>query len=92
MRFIALKERAKWYALVSGGLFLTVSTYLRVKFVFESGNFAGALLLTSMILAALTFLFGLLSVPRWQAWIAFAIFSYALYWLFFTRLYAISCG
>jgi hypothetical protein len=85
-----LKEQAKWYVLASGALFLLVSTYLRVKFVFESGNLAGALLLVSMILAVLTFVFGLLSLPRWQSWVAFAISGYALYWLFFTRLYALS--
>ena len=87
---IRIRDQAKWYALVSGTLFLTVSTYLRVKFIFESANIAGALLMASMILAALTLLFGLLALPRWQAWIALAISAYALYWLFFTRLYGIS--
>ena len=89
MAFLKAKEQAKWYTLIGGTLFVTVSSYLRVKFVFESGQFAGALLLASMTFAALTLLFGLLSFPRWQAWLGFAIVAYAVYWLFFTRLYAL---
>lgn len=85
-----IREQARWYAFLSGILFLTVSTYLRVKFIFESANIAGSLLLVSMILAALTLFFGLLSLPRWQAWIALAISGYALYWLFFSRHYGLS--
>ena len=69
---------------------LAVSTYLRVKFVFESGNVAGALVLVSITLVALTLLFGLLSLPRWQGWIALAVVAYGLYWLFFTRFYGVS--
>lgn len=90
MVFLKLKKQSKWCALVSTALFLIVNTYLRMKFQFESGEFAGYLVLASIVLAVLTFLFGLLSFPRWQAWIAFAVFAYALYWLFFTRLYVIS--
>lgn len=90
MVFLMVKKQSRWYALVSTVLFLTVNTYLRIKFKFESGEFAGDIVLASIVLAALTFLFGLLSFPRWQAWIAFAVVAYALYWFFFTKLYVIS--
>jgi hypothetical protein len=42
--------------------------------------------MAAIILAVLTLLFGLLSLPRWQAWIALAVSGYAFYLLFFTRL------
>jgi hypothetical protein len=89
MNYAQIREQAKWYVLLSGLLFLAVSTYLRVKFGFESGNVAGALLLASMILAGITLLLGLFSLPRWQAWLSLAICAYALYWLLFTRPYVI---
>jgi len=85
-----IKDGAKWYGLATGTLFLIISTYMRVKFVFDSGNFAGALLMAAIILAVLTLLFGLLSLPRWQAWIALAVSGYAFYLLVFTRLYGVS--
>jgi hypothetical protein len=76
--------------LVTAGLFLMITTYLRVKFVFDSGEVAGALLMISIFLAILTLLFGLLSLPRWQAWTALVVSGYAFYLLVFTRLYGIS--
>lgn len=86
---LRIKDRAKWYGLATGTLFLIVTTYLRVKFVFDSANLAGPLLMAAIILAVLTLLFGLLSFPRWQAWIALAVSAYAFYLLLFTRLYGI---
>jgi hypothetical protein len=84
------KEAVKWYGLATGGLFLIITTYMRVKFVFDSGNFAGTLLLLSVVLAMLTFLLGLLSLPRWQAWTALLVSGYAFYLLCFTPLYGVS--
>jgi hypothetical protein len=84
-----LKDGAKWYGLATGVLFLILSTYMRVKFVFDSGDFAGALLMVLIGLAVLTLLFGVLSLPRWQSWIALAVSGYAFYLLLFTRLYGI---
>ena len=90
IEFRVIKDAAKWYALATAALFLIITTYMRVKFVFDSGNFAGGLLLASIILAFLTLLFGLLSLPRWQAWTALIVAGYAFYMLVFTRLYGIS--
>ena len=89
-RLTIIRDGAKWYGLGTGALFLIISTYMRLKFVFDSGTFAGALLMALIILAVLTLLFGLLSLPRWQAWIALAVSGYAVYLLCFTRLYGIS--
>lgn len=85
-----IKDAAKWCGLGTGALFLIITTYMRVKFVFDSGNFAGALLMVSIVLAILTLLFGLLSLPKWQAWTALIVSGYAFYLLVFTRLYGIS--
>lgn len=90
MEFRVIKERAKSYALATAALFLIITTYMRVKFVFDSANLAAGLLLASVVLAILTLLFGLLSLPRWQAWTALVVASYAFYLLGFTRLYGVS--
>jgi hypothetical protein len=81
--------QAKWYGLVSAAVFVIITTYMRVKFVFDSGRLAGALLAVSIVLAILTFVFALLSLPRWQGWTALIISGYAFYLLVFTRLYGI---
>jgi hypothetical protein len=73
IEFRITKGRAKWYGLATSALFLIITTYMRVKFVFDSGNFAGSLLMTSIVLAILTLLFGLLSLPRWQDWTALIV-------------------
>lgn len=67
--------------LATGFLFLVVSTYMRMKFVFESGNTAGLLMFVAMIAALLTLIFGLAAIPRWQSFVALAICGYAIYWL-----------
>jgi hypothetical protein len=75
-----MKEKVKWYGVVSGCVFLVVSTYLDVKIVFEDNRIAILLLLTSIISALSTLVFGLMSLPRWQSFFAIAVFGYALYW------------
>ena len=89
MEFRELKERTKWLCLATGVVFLAVSTYMRIVFVFESGNAAGFLLLIAMISAFSTLVLGAVSVPRWQSFIALAICGYAVYWLS-GRTYAVS--
>jgi hypothetical protein len=88
--FSVIRDRAKGYGLATAALFLIITTYMRVKFVFDSGNLAGGLLLASEILAILTLVFGLLSMPRWQGWTALIVAGYAFYLLLFVRMYGIS--
>lgn len=90
IEFRFIKHWAKWYGLTTGALLLIITTYMRIKFVFQSENFAGSLLMTAIVLVILTLLFGLLSLPKWQAWTALAISGYGFYLLLFTRLYGIS--
>jgi hypothetical protein len=75
-----LRDKIKWLGIVSGTLFIIISTYLRVKFVFESGSVADFLYLSASLAALLTLILGLLSLPRWQSFVALTIFVYALYW------------
>lgn len=75
------RERSEWWCLVSGLVFIAVSSYMRMKFIFESGNTGGALLLLALISASVTLVLGLVSLPRWQSFVALAICCYALYWL-----------
>lgn len=75
-----LRDRIKWYGVVSGGLFIATSTYLNVKWVFESGRVAGRWYLIAILSALATLLLGLLSLPRWQSFFALAVFAYAIYW------------
>src|ERR1043166_4114721 len=41
IEFRIIKDGAKWYGLATGALFLVITTYMRVKFVFDSGKFCG---------------------------------------------------
>ncbi len=75
-----VRDKIKWYGVVSGGVFIAISTYLNVKWEFESGKVAGRLALIAILAATATLILGLLSLPRWQSFFALAVFVYALYW------------
>jgi len=75
-----LKDRIKWYGLISGCVFLGASTYLHAKYVFRDTRVANALLLTAMASAPLSLILGLMSLPRWQSLFTLAVVMYALYW------------
>jgi len=81
MNLNQVREKTKWWGLMCGAIFLVISSYMGWKFVFESGNAAGMLLLIALIAALLAFIFGILSIPRWQGVVAVAIVVYAVYWL-----------
>jgi hypothetical protein len=90
MNYQTIKEHSKWLSQVSAATSLIVIVFMQSKFIFVSGNFAGNLLLISLIAAVFTFIFGLIALPRWQGFLALAIFSYVAYCILFTPLYAIS--
>ena len=50
-----IADRTKWLGLLSGAVFLSVSSYIRWKFVFESGNTGGMLLLIALIAAGFSY-------------------------------------
>ena len=74
------KDKIKWYGVASGGLFLTISTYVSVKHVFWTSQEARRLQYFALGFAILTLVLGLLSLPRWQSFFSLAIVIYSLYW------------
>lgn len=90
MSLKSFKNRYRWLGLITAFVFLAVHAYMRWKFIFESGNTGGMLLAIAMIAALLTFILGMLSLPRWQGFVALAISIYAGYWLGFCPTYAVS--
>ena len=75
------KVNAKWLCLATGMIFLLISSYMRIKHVFEDGNAAALLQLVALVAALATLILALLSLPRWQSFVALAIFAYAIYWI-----------
>jgi len=62
---------------------------VKSKYIFENANEAGTLLLIAMIATVLAFIFGVVSLPRWQGFGAIGIFGLAAYYFLFSPLYAI---
>jgi len=81
MTFSSVREKSKWWCLATASVFIVACSYMRTKFIFDSGNVGGALLLLALVAAGVTLVLGLLSLPRWQSFVALAISGYALYWL-----------
>ena len=90
MNYKTFKRHSKWLSQVSAAASLITTVFVQSKFIFESGNTAGKLVIISMITAVFSFIFGVASLPHWQGFVALAIFSYVAYCILFTSLYAIS--
>ncbi|HLM01706.1 MAG TPA: hypothetical protein VK400_11680 [Pyrinomonadaceae bacterium] len=84
------KEHSKWLSQLSAAVSLIILVYVKSKGVFDDGNFAGKLVLISLIAAILTFIFGVMSLPRRQSFVALGIFGFVAYCFLFTQLYALS--
>lgn len=90
MNHKVLRKHSKMLSLMCAGISLVLIIYVQTKFVFDSGNTAGKLVLTSTIFAVLAFIFGILTIPRWQGFIALAAFSYVMYSILLaSSLYAV---
>jgi hypothetical protein len=83
------KEYSKWLSQITAAISLIVLVFIKSKYIFYSGKDAGKLVLITMITAGLSFVFGIASLPRWQGFVALAIFSFVAYCILFTPLYAI---
>ncbi len=90
MNYQTIKEHSKWLSQLSAATSLILVVFLQSKFIFSSGNFAGKLVLILLIAEIFTFIFGVISLPRWQGFVALAIFSYVAYRILFTPLYALA--
>ncbi len=83
------KTYSIWLSQVNAAVSLIIVVFIQSKHIFYSGKAAGQLLFIAMITAALAFIFGIASLPRWQGFLALAIFGYVAYCILFTSLYAI---
>ena len=81
---------SKWLSQISAAIALITIIFVKSKFVFDSGNTAGNLILISIIAALLALVLGIVSLPRWQGLVAIAIFSYVAYCILFTPIYVIT--
>jgi hypothetical protein len=84
-----LRKYSKWLSQISAAVSLIVVVYVNSKHTFDFDYEGGRLVLISLIAAVLTFIFGVLSLPRWQGFLALIIFIFVAYCLLFTPLYAI---
>ena len=75
---------------VNAVLSLIVVVFLRSKFIFESGNTAGMLVLIAMGTWLLTLVFGVAALPRWQGFVALGIFGVLAYYILFEPLYGLA--
>jgi hypothetical protein len=81
---------AKWLSLIMAGLGIGLLSFVKLKFVFESGNTAQTLVFISMFAILCAFVFGIVTLPRWQGFVAIAAALVSTCMLLFTRLYGLS--
>lgn len=86
----SFRQIAKWPSVVWAVIAFTLVLYVRTKHIFASGNTAGMLVLIAMIASVLTLIFGIATLPRWQGFVALAIFIYVAYCIGFSQMYALA--
>jgi hypothetical protein len=91
MGFENFKGYTRWGSQFGGAAFLIIWSYLQGTYVFVDTYYASKLVMLSFIAYLITIVLGLLSLPRWQGFVALAICAYATYW-FTTPPYAIGCN
>ena len=62
------------------------------KYAFVFGNRAGSLVIIASLAALLTLVFGIPALPRWQGFVALAVFFFVAYCLLFVRMYVLACN
>jgi hypothetical protein len=90
MSFQRLKRYSPWLSQASAAVSLCIVVFMRIKFVFDSGNTAGMLLLIAMLTSLLTLVFGVVALPRWQGFVALGIFGVVAYFILFERMYGVA--
>lgn len=85
-----IRQYIKWLGIISAIFSLGLTIYIKTKFVFESGNRAGAILLIAIVAAGIGLISGALSLPKWQGILALVIVGFVGYCVLFTPLYALS--
>lgn len=91
MRGNTIKQLCPWLSQFTAVAALILIAFVRGQYAFILGNTAGMLLLAVTIAAVLTLIPGIVSLPRWQGFVALAVFCFVAYCLLFVRMYAIAC-
>jgi len=68
-----------WYGVVSGCVFLIVSTYMQTTVAFYDVTLPRILNSLEFVSALAALIFGLLSFPKWQSYFALAVWAYSFY-------------
>ena len=92
MRGNTIKQLCPWLSQFTAVAALILIAFVRGQYAFVFGNTAGMLLLAATIAAVLTLILGMVSLPRWQGFVAVAAFCFVAYCLLFVRMYVIACN
>lgn len=87
-----IKQLCPWLSQFTAVTALILIAFVRGQYAFVFGNTAGLLLLAATVAAVLTLVLGILSLPRWQGFVALAAFSFVAYCLLFVQMYVIACN
>ena len=82
------QELSKWLGQICAVIAVVILVYVKSKFTFQFGNDAGKLLSVAMVASILGFIFGIVTLPRWQGFVTLAILGVFAYFFLFTPLYA----
>jgi K+-sensing histidine kinase KdpD len=77
------KEYSKWLSLICAAASLIMIVVGNSKLLFGSGIFSNRLSFISMIIAALAFITGIVSLPRWQGFAAMTLYCFLWFYFFF---------
>ena len=75
----SVKDEAKWYGVISACVFMVISTYMLITFVFYDLRLPRILTYLEFTAALSALIFGLLSFPKWQSYFALAVWVYSFY-------------
>ena len=90
MSYRKFKSAAEWLSILLAAASLATISYVKIRFVFDSGNLAALLVSISLAAGLLALVLGLVSLPRWRGGVALVIVAFVAYLVVFTRLYGLS--
>ena len=89
--FAEFRRWALWGSQLGGATFLVIWAYLTGTLVFVDTYWASKMLALSLVMYVVTFVLGVVSLPRWQGFVALAICACGTYW-YTTPAYALGCN
>lgn len=85
----AFRNYSTWVSLLTAAISLGVVLYLKSNSPFESGNVAHGLELLAAAITVLTFVLGIVALPRWQGFVSLSAAGLSAYFILFTAVYSI---